>query len=355
MQPVAIGIVGCGVIGKAHIRLGSDFELVNVAAVADVNEQAARAAAEEFDIPRVYTDAASVFADPDIEAVVLALPTGIRTSLAVEALGQGKHVLIEKPPAMNADEVRQIIAARGDRVVNCCSSRMRGTPSAEKMRQIVDSGELGRIRAVQCRCVKADGGPGKNPPPVWRVSHRLNGGGFFVNWGIYDMDYLLGLLGFELKPRWVLAQAWPLAEGLDMRVAPDSDAECHALVTIRCEGGEVVTMERAEFTSSATQNGWNIVGEKATLRPHMVPADGKKCYLDRLDPDKGVQTETVWEGDENWDMCHAGPIRDFARTVREGSLPASATSLDHALQMQKIIDAVYESSSTGRPVELGDD
>ncbi len=352
MEPVRIGVVGCGVIGRTHTDLARQFDHVKIEAVADLNKDAANAAAKDFNVPKAYGDAASLLADPEIDGVVVALPTGVRGPVAADVLRAGKHLLIEKPPGMNAGEVRQLLEPRGDRIVTCCSSRMRGTPSAAKALEVIRSGVLGPVRVLQCRCLKADGGPGENPPPVWRVSHKLNGGGFFVNWGIYDMDYLLGLMGFALKPQWVMAGAWPIAPGLPGRVAEGSDAECHALVTIACEGGVIVMMERAEFTSSATTNAWSIVGDKATLRLHMTPGTGKQHHLDTLDAEKGVLSEVIWEGDEDWKMCHAGPIRDFATAVQTGSIPATATTLEQALMMQVITDAVYASSRTGQPVQI---
>ena len=161
----------------------------------------ARDTAQKFNVPATYASAAALLNDPHVAAVVLALPTAGRTELALRALAAGKHVLIEKPVAMNAGEVRQLLAARGQRTVACCQSRLRHTPSAQAATAFIASGALGELRLVRCRANKPAGAAPPAPPPACRLNKALNGGGILVNWGCYDLDYLLGLTGWQLQPR----------------------------------------------------------------------------------------------------------------------------------------------------------
>ena len=164
---------------------------VSAGLVADVNEGAARAAAEKFQVKQVYRDAEQLLASPDVQAVILALPTGLRTPLALSALKHRKHVLLEKPAAASVAELKQMRAAAGDRVVAVASSRFRTYPVAQVARDAVRAGDLGAIRVIRCRAVLPAGEAPTTPPPVWRLSKRLNGGGILVNWGVYDLDFLL--------------------------------------------------------------------------------------------------------------------------------------------------------------------
>jgi len=351
MEPVRLGVIGCGVIGaSAHLPDATRSPLLEVVAVADLIEERVRSAAGRFGVPAAHESGDQLLEDDRVEAVVLAMPTGVRTPLALRALARGKHVLLEKPVAMNAAEVRELIAARGDRVVGCCSSRFRMLPSAKAATECVASGALGALRVVRARALLAAGAAPTSPPPPWRVSKTLNGGGILVNWGCYDLDYLLGLTGWQLKPRVVLAQAWPLAPHLAARVDPRSDAENHCVALIRCEGGTVISLERAEFVSAADDEAWQILGANASLRLRMLPGAAKEVILDESWAEEGVASRTIWQGDDDHSLMTLGVLEDFARAMRESRPPE--TSLERALVMQQISDAIYASAESGRAVEM---
>jgi predicted dehydrogenase len=186
---------------------------------------------------------------------------------------------------------------------------------------------------------------------VWRLSRELNGGGIFVNWGSYDLDYLLGICGWRLRPQLVLAQTWAPAPAVRDQVAAGSDAETHVAAMIRCQNGAVIHYERGELTSCAQTESWQIIGSKATLRLHMQPAKNNRVILDRIESD-GVQTSILWEGDETDQTVHAGPVTDFATAIQTGAQPR--TNLEQALVLQSIFDAVYESAAGGQAVMIDD-
>ncbi len=349
MQQVRLGIIGCGVIGEYHLRAATAAPHIRVVAVSDVRFELAQRRAQEFAVPKVYANGSELLNDGDVEAVVLALPTAVRFDLAMEALRRRKHVLLEKPAAMNANQLRQMITARGDRVVASCSARNRFLESARVATEIVQSGALGEIRVVHCRALDPAGPKPQSSPPLWRLSRELNGGGIFVNWGSYDLDYLLGICGWRLRPQAVLAQTWSVAPELRDHVAPGSDAETHVAAMIRCAGGAVIHYERGEFTSSAPTESWQIIGTKASLRLHMQPVKNNRVILDKIEPD-GVRSAVLWEGDESDQTVHAGPVTDFATAIQTGEPPR--TDLRQALVLQSIVDAVYESAATGQAVAI---
>ncbi len=106
MQTVRLGVIGCGVIGPTHVQAASASPRIEMLAVADrIRERRERVAAE-YAVPRTYAEGSELLADPDIDAVVLAVPAADRAELQFDALRLGKHLLLEKPVAMTA-------AARG--------------------------------------------------------------------------------------------------------------------------------------------------------------------------------------------------------------------------------------------------
>ncbi len=148
MKPIKLGIIGCGVIGRYHIAADAGIDL---AAVADLDKTLASEAAAKFGVSKVYSTGAALIDDPEIEAVILAVITGVRAPLAYRALRRGKHVLLEKPPAMNAGQIRRYMKLRGDCVVAFCSSRYSFLDGAREARRVVENGDLGEIRIVRCR------------------------------------------------------------------------------------------------------------------------------------------------------------------------------------------------------------
>ena len=164
------------------------------------------------------------------------------------------------------------------------------------------------------------------------------------------MDYLLGITGWTLKPKWVLAQTWKVLPQFSAHVAPGSDADSHYSAFIKCEDGTVITLERGEFQDIKSEASWEIVGTKGSLRLNMLYGKEKEIYFDDSDSRKGVISKIIWQGDEPSESIHNAPQKDFAEAILGGRQPK--TSLEQALVMQKITDAIYKSSEDGCAVEI---
>ncbi|MCG3180953.1 MAG: Inositol 2-dehydrogenase/D-chiro-inositol 3-dehydrogenase [Phycisphaerae bacterium] len=351
MEPVRLGVIGCGVIGKKHMDSAAGADHIDLVAAADLVEANRVEAAEKFRPRRVYASAEELLADGEVEAVVLALPTMVRTKLALAALSKGKHVLLEKPAAMNAADLRRIMAARGKLTVGCCSSRPQFKAHVPIVKELIASGRLGQIRELHVRCLGGCGAKPAKPGPAWRLRRDLNGGGILVNWGCYDLDYLMGLTGWTLRPRVVLAQAWAAPPAFARHIDPTSDAETHFTALVRCEGGEAISIERGEFTATGKQNGWQIVGDAGSLDLTMVSDDPIRITHYAADAEKGATERVIYDATEGWGEMHAGPVRDFAAAIRQGREPL--TGLERSLTLQRLTDAIYESARSGSAVTIG--
>ncbi|MFW6155101.1 MAG: Gfo/Idh/MocA family protein [Planctomycetota bacterium] len=351
MDKVRIGVIGCGVMGPRHVASAVNVERAEPVAVADWIESKATATAENFGIGRVYRAGDELLDDPDVDAVVLAFPAATRTAMALKAFTRGKHVLTEKPVACNADEVRQMIAAKGDLVAGCCSLRFLYHEHAKVAVAFLARRPLGDLRLVRARHLVPGKAKPANTPPAWRLRRDLNGGGILYNWGCYDLDYLLGLTGWTLKPRTVFAQAWTIPQCFADHVACESDAETYYTALVRCDGGTVLSLERGEYMPAAADAAWQIIGEHGTLRLMMTPGEGKQLIHDEATPD-GVVSHILWEGDEGWHGPHAdAPMRDFVDAICDSRPPQ--TDLARSLVIQEITDAILASATSGRCVEIG--
>jgi len=350
MKKVRIGVVGCGVMGARHVEAAAAGPLTEAVAVADLVEEKARDLAAKFNVARVYTSADDLLCDGDVDAVVLATVAAGRAELALKAFARGKHVLVEKPVGMNADEVRRMLKAKGRLTAGCLSCRQRFYPHAKVAAEFLATGALGPLRLLRARAL---GPAGKKPEqlrPEWRLKKALNGGGYLVNWGCYDLDYLLGLTGWSLKPRTLLAQTWTIPPVFESHVAPESDGETYYAALILCDGGTVISLERGEYMPAPEDEAWQIIGERGSLRLKLTPGKGKKVLHDDATTEEGVVTKTLWEGDEGWGEARGAPLQDFAEAILQKRPPM--TDLKRALVVQQITDAIYASARTGKAVRI---
>jgi len=180
----------------------------------------------------------------------------------------------------------------------------------------------------------------------------LNGGGIFVNWGSYDLDFLLGVCGWAIRPRVVLAGTWPIPGSIASYVPEGSDAETHVAAFIRCEDGVIIQYERGEYMPARTLQAWQIVGENGSLDLTMTWKEGKVIRFDELTA-AGVTSREIWRGDDTWQDAQGFVMRDFIESVVEGREPS--TTLEKALVIQRIFDAVYRSAETGSPQSIVSD
>ncbi|MGC9317823.1 MAG: Gfo/Idh/MocA family protein [Armatimonadota bacterium] len=350
MEPVKMGVIGCGVIGSRNLQDAQASDLIDVVAAADLRVERREWAAEQ-GVPRIYEDGRDLLdEDEEVEAVTIAFPAAARTAMALRAFARGTHVLTEKPVAMNAAEVETMIEARGDLVAGCFSGRYRAYDSADAATEFVAAGNLGELRELHVRALMAAGPRTDRVPPPWRESFSMNAGGILTNWSCYDMDYILGVAGWGFRPRMVLAQTWPCAEQFRHHVAPESDADAHFCAFVRGDDGTVLTVERAEFAAAATQQAWQIVGTGGSLRLEMLATGERQIIHDEGRGEEGVVSDTLWEGDDREGGGNPRLIERFARAVRGDGQPI--TTLEHSLVIAPIPDAIYQSAASGEAVEI---
>lgn len=350
MNPVRLGLIGCGVIGSHHIREAAGSPLVEMVAIADHHDDRVNAFGEQYGVEKRYSEGMDLLQDREIEAVILALPANGRFDLALEAFRRGLHVLDEKPVAMDAGLAAELISARGDLVAVCGQSRPRMCETANRTTEYIASGALGELRIINIRAITAPTGPPAAPPPTWRLIKTENGGGILMNWGCYDLDYLLGITGWSLKPRRVLGRTWTVPPTYEGFVAPGSDAETHVTALIVCEGGTVINYERSEYTAARPEAMWQITGSKQSLHVHLTDTTNFTVMVDRADPVHGTVSEPLFEPIVEPLDGMRRQLDDFALAIREGRRPQ--TGLEEALLVQQITDAIYASSASGEAVEL---
>ena len=171
-RKLKVGIIGCGV-GFLHLQGFAENPRAQVVAIAGLDEERCRDLAKQFDVPRVYRDYQDLVADPDIEAVTVAVPNILHVPVALAALEAGKHVMVEKPLAPTAAEGKRIIEAarRADRVLGVVFNR-RGRQDVQLVKKEVERGNLGAIYHARAFWMRRSGIPGLGTgshPSRWRA------------------------------------------------------------------------------------------------------------------------------------------------------------------------------------------
>ena len=149
MKRLNVGVIGTGFIGPAHIEALRRTGLADVVALADINADVAKAKAEELSVPQSYGDYKALLAEPDIDIVHICTPNNLHFSMSKEAMEAGKHVVCEKPLAMDSAEAEELIrVAKATGVVNAIHFNIRFYPVIHHVKAMIESGELGEILAV---------------------------------------------------------------------------------------------------------------------------------------------------------------------------------------------------------------
>jgi predicted dehydrogenase len=315
------------VIGRKHLEAATKLPNVTVAAVADLDAVCLARTSAEFGIGKKSTDAADLIRDPDIDGIVLAVPTGVRTPLALDVLGHRKHLLVEKPVAMNAGEVRTLIDAQEGKVGGCCSCRFRFLRNTAAVQSTLASDRIGKLRTVRVRALTPPPTSRPGNPPPWRLNRKLNGGGILVNWGCYDLDYILGVLGWSLQPVAITARTFRVPEPYADWIAPGSDAETHV----------IAHPGKHEFS-------WSFSGDRGTLSI-LFGDDEVRTSIVTADKEGALKEVSLGKEPLLHSHLHAGPVTDFARAIDTGGSPM--TPLTQALTIARITDAIYASGRDG--------
>ncbi|MDK2789246.1 MAG: hypothetical protein PWP07_2491 [Epulopiscium sp.] len=149
MQKIKTGIIGTGFIGPAHIEALRRLGYVEVVALADINDEVAKQKAELLNIGKYYGDYKNLLDDKEIEVVHVCTPNHLHYNISKEALLAGKHVVCEKPLAMNSSEADDLIKiAKEKNLVNAVHFNLRFYPLMHHAKKMIENGELGRIFAV---------------------------------------------------------------------------------------------------------------------------------------------------------------------------------------------------------------
>lgn len=342
-----VGIVGCGrAAASLHLPALKKNPAFHVSAIADNDERALRKVADEFDIPHGYSGVAEMLheAEPDIVAVCVPVQDHVESALPV--LRAGKHLLVEKPLALDLAGCDTLIrAASGGASQVMVGFNLRHHRLVQQAKQLIDSGQLGEIEAISSKWTSAI--RYRQELPSWRNS-RDSGGGALFEIAVHHFDLWRFLLGTEIteihaaeqSEQWhdeTVALTARLANGaVASALFSERSSDCNELEIFGRRGRLSLSLfqyDSLEFMS---------VGSTPGLAERLRGLTGKLA-----DIPKGV---SIMRKGGDFLLSYQGEWQHFLAAIESDTAP-QASLADGRAALHAVLAAV-ESVSTGQPVNL---
>ena len=341
-----VGVIGLG-MGRAHIKGFQAHPSCEVVAVADLDHERLANARQEFGINRAYTDAGPLIEREQLDIVAVATPNKFHKPLSLAALNKGIHVLCEKPMALTADEGREMIAAAkaaGKRLMINFSYRFRAQSQA--LKHLVDGGVLGEVYSGRTCWLRRHGFPGFGG---WFTDKGMAGGGPLIDLGVHRIDLALWLMGSP-QPTWVMGHtSEALTRDEASHQGKNASVEHHCTGLVRFANGAVLQVEAA-WACHRRENEFmetHLYGSRAGLVQRNV-GGGYDFTAEIYRREAGGFYTQVLDRIEERERSSMEHFADAILT--DAPTPASA---EDALKVQQIIDGLYASAASGKPVEVG--
>ncbi len=355
---IRVGIVGAGGMADYHVE-GFESAGAEIVAIADVDARRAQKVAAARGVAQVFDDVSDLLRLDDLDAISVIVPNKFHAPLSIQGLEAGKHVFCEKPPALNAAEVERMAAAAeasGRTLMFNFNNRAR--PESYAMMRYIKDGTVGKINSAQARWVRRTGIPGFGG---WFTTKALAGGGPLIDL-LHMVDLALYFMGYP-EPAHVLGRTFDdfitdknfkgpwgipdVAEGVT-----DVEAAAHGFVTfktgqalsLQISWAEMVKGEEVSVVFQGTGAGGKVERRFVQDGIDETALDSCELYVQ----EHGQSVNRTIKVAASPDMGRIRSAANFIRTIEGKEKPLN--TLDQALSLMKIIDALYESARTGRPV-----
>lgn len=320
------GIAGTGVIADAFaldLALLPDAELV---AVGSRSQASADAFADRHDVPHRHVGYDALAADPNVDAIYVAVPHTGHEAVTLTMIAAGKAVLCEKPFAVNAAQAeRMIAAARAAGVFLMEAMWVRFLPHQVGLRELLAEGRIGEIRSLV-----VDRGEVLSSDPAHRVLAPELAGGALLDLGVYPVSFASMLLG---TPDRVAAFATPAVTGVDAQTSAvfGYPSGAHALITTSLDSRTANTVSITGTKGRIDMPHWT--GGEQPLRLSLL--DGTVQSLEHPHEGKGLRFQ-------------AGEV---AARLRAGETESPVIPLDETLSIMRTMDLMREQIGLRYPIE----
>lgn len=352
---VRLGIVGLGFMGQTHATNAIEFGH-EVVAGADLVDETRDEFAREYDAA-IYEDFEAMYDREELDAVAVSTPNAFHEPAVTSALDHELHVLCEKPLAHNLESAERIAVAAADADEFCMVNfHNRLSTGTAMFKEYQNDGRFGEISHVQANYVRRRGIPGTG---TWFTNEELSGGGAVIDIGVHAIDMALYLMNyppvedvfavtraqFGNRSDYVNPNYWR-----EETEEATFDVEDSATAMIRCADDRTISLETAWAANQVESNDFVIRGTDAgahlelggeELTTYEAATQGAD-HLVESTMSEGSLEHTGWSGTD----------KRFLDSVSNGE-PPELNTIEQALTVQRVIDAIYRSAENGGHVHIG--
>jgi predicted dehydrogenase len=341
------GVVGAGMIARAHMNNLLKTGRAEIRWVAARDPENLEQVRSEFHVDHKTRDYREILQDPEVDVVLITTPPSQHRDMFMDTVRAGKHVLLEKPMAMNMEEIDEMMAVRREHpevvAMECSGRHARLTPKYRYVKEIVDSGRLGEVYYIHHNSVWRQNRPGIefHPRAKWFLNRAIAGGGPLFDWGVYDLSFHLGILGDV--PELGEVEHVTLARHLD-DVDPGTelyDVEEHFVVDMQLTGGIRYLWERGAHANMEVPNETRIYGTRGGIKLGYCSWDDPEVILYDLDAGGKARSERMTLDYSGQDDGYA-LIEHLIRVLDGTEEPV--ISLETAKKHMEIILKCYEKA-----------
>ncbi len=293
MKKINFGVIGYGFIGRRHVNTLKSFEDSDCIAVCDINPIRCQEAKTLFPDLLTYQSADDLFANPDIDSVIISANNNQHHDLVIKAANAGKHIICEKPAAMSVQEFDEMMeAVRENQVSFTVHQQRRFDKDFDTVKQCFDRGLVGDVYTIQSSLYGYNGNMHD-----WHV-FASEGGGMLYDWGVHLLDQILYMVPGKLTT--VFA---------DVRNVVNKEVDDYFHIMLRFENGVTAIIELGTYFLSDQKDWferhWFVGGNKGSM------------YVNKFDPEgKIVRTAHLLEnvkGEQDKSARSYGPTRSFGK------------------------------------------
>ncbi len=342
-EKIGFGLVGTGMAGLIHAREVPFVKGAELVAVCSRNETNLNSFADEFGVKQRFTDYRALIDSPNVDVVVVLVPTGLHREVALYASKAGKHLIIEKPLDVNLERADEILReCRKNNTKLGVIFQMRFGAVARHLKRVVESGAMGRIFLADA-FDKSSRTSAYYNSASWRGTLELEGGGCLMTQSIHIVDLLQYLVG---PVRSVVGKVRTMVH--------DIEVEDTATALLQFENGAIGVLESTSSVRSALKSNLQLHGENGTIVANAQYDQIMFWDVKGYDPPLPVSGNLqLGDIDDPWaypQTRHRIQLQDMVNAILEDRQPI--LSGDEARFSLAINMAIYESSRTGKEVFL---
>jgi predicted dehydrogenase len=345
---IRLAIVGAGGIAGYHAKNFSKIPGCKIVAGCDVDEARAAAFCSQYSIPQSYSDFDVLLKECPVDAIINGTPDRFHAAISIKAIQAGKHVLCEKPLAMNyAEAMTMVKAAKSKRVINMVNFTYRNASAIQKAHQLVSSGKLGRIVHVdgsylQGWLISIDWRRRPAQGWNWRLSTRHGGAGVLGDLGVHLVDFASYAVGGIKTVNAHLKTFSEIKGGKRGKDVPDANDT--ALMQVEFENGALGMLHTTRWASGHINTVQLLVcGTKGALRINLDKSYDKLEFSTGKDLRAGKWKEI---------SCPKTPSisERFIKSIRTGV--NDQPDFQRGAEIQKVLDACFASDAKGKWVRV---